>query len=127
MRRGIIALVAITVLSPLVAHADAEVTAGFYGVVSPNEDYSQVQVAMVCEARAAHATSVTSVTCAIDDGQAGTGISETCDSPGPEALCPIQQLDAIFPVTICAYAVATLSDLTTATDTRCRTYTPPTT
>ena len=125
MRRGAIALFALAPLVPIPAHADAEVTASFYGVVSPNDDYSLVSVVAVCEARAAHATSSTSVTCSVDDGHADPGVSMTCDSPGPEALCPISLKDGTFPVTLCAYATATLSDLTTATDTRCRTYTPP--
>jgi len=113
-------------LIPGQANADHEVTAGFYGVVAPSDDYSTVSVVMVCEARAMRATSTTAVTCEIDDGAAGIADTRDCDSPGPETVCYATLVNGTFPVKICAYATATLSDLTTDTDTLCRTYTPPT-
>lgn len=127
MRRGVIALCALALSCPIpTAHASGEVTAGFYGVVQPSDDYSTVSTVLVCEARATRATSSTSVTCSIDDGASGPGVSMTCDSPGPEAVCPVQLLNGTFDVTVCSYATAILADHTTDTDTLCRTYTPPT-
>ena len=126
MRAALVALTALTAFAPIQAEASHEVTATFYGAVMPSDDASTVSVISVCEARATRVTSKVKVTCSINDGHADPGVSETCESPGPEAVCPISLIDGIFPVTICSDAHATLADLTTDTDSRCRTYTAPT-
>lgn len=126
MRRAVFALASICLFSPLTAHANAEVTPAFYGVVAPINNDTSVNAAIVCEGRAARATSTVSVTCSIDDGNADAGTSNTCSSPGPEALCYAYLVNGIFPVNVCAVATATLADLTTSTDSHCRLYTPPT-
>jgi hypothetical protein len=126
MRRGFIALVALSALVPIpAANASHEVTAAFYGVVWPSDDYSTVDVVAACEARAARATTTVSLTCSVDDGAPGTH-SNTCPVPGPEAVCYVYVVDGTLPLTLCSSATATLADSTTDTDTRCRTYTAPT-
>ena len=126
MRRGIVAIAALAVLTPIPANASGEVTAGFYGVVSPNADYSAVDTVMVCTAQAARTSSTVAVVCSIDDGHADSGVSNTCSAPAPLVACEMHLLGGTLPVTICAVATATLADLTTDTDTHCRTYTAPT-
>lgn len=126
MRHGVGLAVALLVLFPFRAGAEAEVEARFYGVQDSDSDGPGVSVAGVCEARAARVIAATWVTCSIDDATSGSGISSSCWSPGPEALCPIVLRDGVLPAEVCADAVAVLPDGRTYTDTWCRTFHAPT-